>query len=239
MSALSKVIVLAAGRGTRMGELTGNLPKPMLPLAGKPMIEHILDRLRAAGVTEVLIVTGYRAETIEDHLRGYPLEITFIRQETINGTGTAALLGRDFAGADPALLTFGDIICDPDDYEGISARLRSSDRAGAALGVKRVDDPWQGAAVYEKDGIVWRIVEKPEKGTSATNWNSAGLYAFQPAIFDLLAELGPSPRGEYELTGAVAAMIQTARQVLLYEIKGGWRDVGRPEDLAMAEDIVG
>ena len=238
MPALSKAIVLAAGRGTRMGGLTEELPKPMLPLAGKPMIEHILDRLRAAGVTEVLIVTGYRAETIEDHFREYPLAITYVRQQSVNGTGTAALLGRDFAGSDPVLLTFGDIICEPEDYEGISGRLRSSVQAGAALGVKRVDDPWQGAAVYEEDGIVSRIIEKPPKGTSATNWNSAGLYAFRPGIFDLLAALEPSPRGEYELTSAIAAMIATASPVLLYEIRGDWRDVGRPEDLAVAEDLV-
>jgi dTDP-glucose pyrophosphorylase len=238
MAALSKAIILAAGRGTRMGALTEDLPKPMLPLAGKPMLEHILDRLRSAGVAEVVIVTGYRAETIEEHFRGYPLALTYVRQQVINGTGTAALLGRTFAGSDPVLLTFGDIICDPGDYEGISARLRSSEHTGAVLGVRRVDDPWQGAAVYEAQGVVRRIVEKPEKGTSTTHWNSAGLYAFQPDIFDFLAALQPSPRGEYELTSAVAAMIESDWRVLLYEIRGDWRDVGRPEDLPVAEDIV-
>ena len=216
-----------------MGSLTDELPKPMLPLAGKPMIEHILDRLREAGITDAFIVTGYRAETIEQHLRDYPMDLRFTRQQTINGTGTAALLAREFVGADPFLLTFGDIICEPDDYRGIVAM----DAVGV-LGVKHVDDPYQGAAVYEQGGVVTRIVEKPPKGTSTTHWNSAGLYTFRPVIFEHLAKLEPSPRGEYELTTAIANLIASGESVMMYPIKGGWRDVGRPEDLTAAEQLV-
>ncbi len=216
-----------------MGSLTDELPKPMLPLAGQPMIEHILDRLREAGLTDAFIVTGYRAETIEQHLCDYPMNLAFIRQQTINGTGTAALLAREFVGADPFLLTFGDIICEPDDYREIAAI-----DASGVVGVKHVDDPYQGAAVYEQDGVVTRIVEKPSKGTSTTNWNSAGLYTFRPMIFKYLASLEPSPRGEYELTTAIANLIASGERVMIYPIKGGWRDVGRPEDLTAAEQLV-
>jgi dTDP-glucose pyrophosphorylase len=230
---VNKAVVLAAGKGTRMGELTEHLPKPMLPLAGKPMIEHILDRLGEAGISEAFIVTGYRAEIIEQHLRDYPMKLTFERQQAINGTGTAALLARKFAGADPFLLTFGDIICESDDYSGIS-----SINAAAVLGVKHVDDPYQGAAVYEQGGVVSRIIEKPPRGTSTTHWNSAGLYTFDPVIFEHLAKLEPSPRGEYELTGGIASLIAAGERVLLYPIRGGWRDVGRPEDLRAAEQLV-
>jgi dTDP-glucose pyrophosphorylase len=239
MKALDKAIILAAGRGTRMGELTEDLPKPMLRLAGKPMIEHILGRLRGAGTTEVLMVTGYRAETIEEHLHGYPFAIHFMRQQTINGTGTASLLGKDFAGTDPVLLTFGDIICESADYAGISTQLQTSPATAAVLGVKYVDDPWQGAAVYERDGIVSQIVEKPPRGTSSTHWNSAGLYAFRPLIFDFLTDLKPSPRGEYELTSAITALIDSGKHVRSYPIAGEWRDVGRPEDLRVAEEMLG
>jgi NDP-sugar pyrophosphorylase family protein len=254
-SIVNKAIVLAAGKGTRMGELTEQLPKPMLPLAGKPMIEHILDRLREAGIAEAFIVTGYRAETIERHLRDYPLTLTFQRQQVINGTGTAALLGRDFAGSDPVLLTFGDIICEADDYRGISAladphtasqqvvqkvgqavppAYELALEAAAVLGVKHVDDPYHGAAVYEDGGRVTRIVEKPPRGSSTTNWNSAGLYTFRPVVFEHLANL----QGEYELTSAVVSLIAAGEKVLLYSIQGGWRDVGRPEDLHAAEQLV-
>jgi UDP-N-acetylglucosamine diphosphorylase / glucose-1-phosphate thymidylyltransferase / UDP-N-acetylgalactosamine diphosphorylase / glucosamine-1-phosphate N-acetyltransferase / galactosamine-1-phosphate N-acetyltransferase len=235
---VNKAIVLAAGKGTRMGDLTQDVPKPMLPLAGKPMIEHILDRLQTAGISEALIVTGYRAEVIEDHLCSYPLRIQFARQTHINGTGSAALLGREFAGSDPFLLTFGDIICEPADYEGLADMLERDTEAAAVLGVKWADDPWQGAAVYEDGGVVSRIIEKPPRGTSTTHWNSAGLYSFRPVVFDYLSRLQPSSRGEYELTTAIAEMIEDGRRLLRYGVAGEWRDVGRPEDLAIAEDIV-
>jgi UDP-N-acetylglucosamine diphosphorylase / glucose-1-phosphate thymidylyltransferase / UDP-N-acetylgalactosamine diphosphorylase / glucosamine-1-phosphate N-acetyltransferase / galactosamine-1-phosphate N-acetyltransferase len=235
---VNKAIILAAGKGTRMGELTQELPKPMLSLAGKPMIEHILDRLRDAGVSEALVITGYRAETIESHLRDYPLSLRFLRQQEINGTGTAALLGRDFAERDQFLLTFGDIICEPGDYVGLAGTLENDPAASAVLGVKHVADPFQGAAVYAEGGVVSRVIEKPSKGASTTNWNSAGLYAFRPEIFEYLSALRPSPRGEYELTTAVSDMLTARRRVLLYAIRGEWRDVGRPEDLGAAEELV-
>jgi dTDP-glucose pyrophosphorylase len=228
-----KAVVLAAGKGTRMGALTHQLPKPMLRLAGKPIIEHILDRLREAGTKEALIVTGYRAEMIEQHLGEYPMKLMFERQQTINGTGTAALLARNFAGEHPFLLTFGDIICESSDYRYLSAL-----GGAAVLGVKHVDDPYRGAAVYEENGMVTRIIEKPPQGTSTTHWNSAGLYTFRPVIFEHVAKLDPSPRGEYELSDAIASLIAGGERVLLYSMKGAWRDVGRPEDLRPAEQLL-
>jgi len=76
------------------------------------------------------------------------------------------------------------------------------------LGVRDVDDPWQGAAVYEVGGTVTRVVEKPPRGTSTTRWNSAGLYAMRPAVFPYLDRLAPSPRNEYELTSIFEMMLQ-------------------------------
>ena len=214
-----------------MGNLTEDLPKPMLPVAGKPLLEHILDRLRSAGFTDVFIVTGYRAEVIEAHFRDYPLRLTFARQAIVNGTGSAALLAREFAGEDPFFFTFGDILVPAADYQGILARLLAEPSAQAVVGVKFVDDPYQGAAVYEDEGRVTQIIEKPPKGTSTTNWNSAGLYAFRNRIFEELASVPLSPRGEYELTSAVAQLLECGSTLLLYPIQGLWRDVGRPEDL--------
>jgi NDP-sugar pyrophosphorylase family protein len=234
---VKKAVILAAGRGTRMGDLTGDLPKPMLPVAGRPILEHVLDGLQAAGFTSAAVVTGYRAEAVENHFRSYPMPLTFVRQEVINGTGTAALLCRDFAGTDPFLFTFGDILVSAADYAGIFERLSSNPVAQAAVGVKWVDDPFQGAAVYEEGGAVTRIIEKPPKGTSHTHWNSAGLYAFRSGIFDELSRVPLSPRGEYELTSAVEQLLERSALLLLYSIEGIWRDIGRPEDLVAAERL--
>lgn len=231
-------MVLAAGRGTRMKHLTDDRPKPMLPIAGKPMLEHVLDRLREAGFTEVLIVTGYRGEMIENHFGNYPMKLTYRMQATLDGTGGATRLAREFVNGDEFLLTFGDIMVNARHYAGIAARLESDPRAEAVAGVKWVKDPWQGAAVYEQDGIVTRMIEKPPKGSSSTHWNSAGLYAFRASVFDELESIPKSPRGEYELPTAVEQILARGGRVRIYAIEGAWRDVGRPEDLPEAEKLI-
>src|SRR5262249_38597561 len=145
---MSKAVILAAGRGARMGGLTAQTPKPMLPAGGRPILERLLELLIEAGCSEALIVTGYHAELIEDHFQGYPLALRCVRQKNINGTATAALLARDFVGADDFLLTFGDILTGASVYRDILASLRGEPEVEALLGVKEVEDPYQGAAVY-------------------------------------------------------------------------------------------
>jgi UDP-N-acetylglucosamine diphosphorylase / glucose-1-phosphate thymidylyltransferase / UDP-N-acetylgalactosamine diphosphorylase / glucosamine-1-phosphate N-acetyltransferase / galactosamine-1-phosphate N-acetyltransferase len=230
---MHKAIVLAAGRGTRMGPLTEDIPKPMLPVAGKPLLEHILGGLAEAGITSVLLVVGYRRDLIEKHFASWPVRIEYRVQEKLEGTARAVALGRDFAAGEPCLVTFGDIVCRPGDYRGMVDAFRPG--VAAVVGARWVDDPWQGAAVYADGGEVTRIVEKPARGTSTTNWNSAGLYVFAPEIFDYLDRVGVSSRGEYELTSAVEALIADRKRLVLYGVKGDWRDVGRPEDLPEVE----
>jgi dTDP-glucose pyrophosphorylase len=233
---IRKAVVLAAGKGTRMGDLTRSLPKPLLPVAGRPILHHVLERLAAAGVEEVALVIGYHGDRIRASLAGHPLRLHFIEQTAVNGTGSAALLAREFAGDDPFLLTFGDILSTAEDYLGMAAALTAA--ASAVLGVQWAEDPCRGAAVYEQDGRVLRIVEKPAPGTSATHWNSAGLYAFTTEIFEELSRIPLSPRGEYELTSAVELLLAHGREVRMYAVSGPWLDVGRPEDLAAAEALL-
>ena len=235
---MSKAVILAAGRGKRMHELTAALPKPMLPAGGRPILERLLERLIEAGYSEALIVTGYRAESIEDYFREYRLPLRFVRQQEINGTATAALLARDFVASDDFLLTFGDILAGASCFRGILDRLRREPEVEAMLGVKEVEDPYQGAAVYaDAGGKVTRIVEKPPRGASATHWNSAGIYAFRASIFEELQRVRKSPRGEYELTSAVAQLIEAGKLLRLFPIEGPWRDIGRPGDLEAVKDL--
>jgi dTDP-glucose pyrophosphorylase len=215
-----------------MGELTSSLPKPMLSVAGRPILEILLGRLLEAGYSEALIVTGYQADLIEDYFRNYRLPLRFVRQSPVNGTATAALLARDFVASDDFLLTFGDILAPAAFYREIFAQLRRESAVQAILGVKEVDDPYQGAAVYaDEQRRVTRILEKPPRGESTTRWNSAGVYAARPSLFTELKRTPLSPRGEYELTSAIAQLIDSGALLRLLPIIGQWRDIGRPEDL--------
>jgi NDP-sugar pyrophosphorylase family protein len=215
-----------------MGELTAGVPKPMLEVSGRPILEHLLEKLLEAGYSEALIVTGYRAEAIEDHFRDYRLPLRFARQPEPDGTATAALLARGFVGSGDFLLTFGDILADASCYRQILDQLREEPAAEMILGVKHVEDPYRGAAVYvDAKGRVTRVEEKPPRGESTTHWNSAGIYAARPSLFSELERVPRSPRGEYELTSAVAQLIGSGRLLRLFPIEGQWRDIGRPEDL--------
>ncbi|HYM10866.1 MAG TPA: sugar phosphate nucleotidyltransferase [Bryobacterales bacterium] len=229
--AITKAVILAAGRGTRMQGLTEAVPKPMLPIRGRPMLAHLVDNLRRAGLRDILIVTGYRAEQIEGYFASQT-GIVFRHQQVRDGTARAALLARDFAGADAFLLTYGDILVAPEAYQGLIAGMEGCE---AVLAVKHVEDPRQGAAVYVEGDRVTRIIEKPPRGASTTHYNSAGFYGFRLSIFGHFAAAPLSPRGEYEITDAIRLLIATGAPVGIYAIPGWWRDVGRPDDLAKAE----
>jgi dTDP-glucose pyrophosphorylase len=229
---VTKAVILAAGRGTRMGSMTSEIPKPMLLVHGRPILEHILEGLTAAGIQRFLIVVGYRREAILEHFRQSRFDIQFRVQDPVDGTGSAARVAREFAGSDPFLFTFGDILCTPPDYLRSERVLTDHPATRAVLGVKDVDDPWRGAAVYvDDDRVIRRIIEKPPPGTSTTRWNSAGLYAMHPVVFSYLDRLEPSPRGEYELTSIFDMMLADRLELRISPIEGEWRDIGYPDDL--------
>ena len=218
-----------------MEGLTEDCPKPMLPIGDRPMLAHQIERMEAAGVREVLIVVGYKAEMVKNYFASHPPELARVRyvtQQEQNGTGSAAMLAREFAAGEPFLMTYGDNIVEPEVYRALLAKAAGAEMV---LAVKRVEDPHQGGAVYTEGDRVTKIVEKPAKGTSTTNWNNAGIYVFRSSVFEALDGIDLSPRGEYELTDAVHAIVNSGKPVKYYEIEGFWRDIGRPEDLPEAE----
>src|SRR5258708_6744075 len=128
-----KAVILAAGRGTRMGELTQELPKPMLHVQGMPILEHIVRGVMGAGIRQFCIITGYRAEVIESYLGDgarWGAAIGYARQTVQDGTGKAPGLAMDFAGADPFLLTYGDILVKPATYQRMRARFAEASFGG-------------------------------------------------------------------------------------------------------------
>jgi NDP-sugar pyrophosphorylase family protein len=211
----------------------------MLPLANIPILEYILDGFEGAGVARAHVVVGHCAHPIRDHFarRPYGLRPRFIEQPVPNGTGSAALLGQDLLDDEPFLLAFGDIIVSQANY----ARLVEAYRGGAwdtMLTVRQVADPCHGAAVYVEGQRVTRLVEKPKPGTSSTNLDNAGIFIFPPAIFGFLEKLSVSPRGEYELTDAISAIIGQGMRVGAHVVEGFWFNLTDPEALVAANAAV-
>src|SRR5258706_8513977 len=120
-----KAVILAAGRGTRMRELTNELPKPMLQVHGQPILEHIVEGLIAAEVRGIFIVTGFRGEVIENHFgsgQKWGVKIFCGRQVVQDGTGKAPELAKSFVAASPFFLTYGDILVKPETYQRMIKR---------------------------------------------------------------------------------------------------------------------
>ncbi|MEO7168270.1 MAG: sugar phosphate nucleotidyltransferase [Chthoniobacterales bacterium] len=232
-SAVSKAVLLAAGRGTRMRDLTNELPKPMIAVRGRPILEHIITGLSAAGVTQFLLIVGYRADVVREHFADgarFGVEISYATQVVQDGTGKVVELARDFVGSDCFVLGYGDIIVDPSNY----LRLTTLDDGAAALvTVKRSDDVSQGGAVFVNERFeLIDLREKPKPGEPTSPWYNAGIYTFRPSLFAFTARLERSPRGEFELTDAIRALAQSGEKVQALELSGDWADVRDPEILA-------
>ncbi len=225
-----------------MGALTASRPKPLLEVAGRPLIEHILAGLIAAGIERVVVVVGYLGEQIEKRLgdgRQLGCRVQYRRQERPEGTAAALLLAAPLLAEEPFVLGWGDILVYPQLYAELVAAF-TTQPCDALLAVNEVDDPWQGAAVYvDQRWRVTRVEEKPPLGTSTTRWNNAGIHIFGPTVFDYARRLAPSPRGEYELPQAIAHMIADGRFVRAYPVRGFWSDVGTPADLERAQQSFG
>ena len=234
MSAIiTKAVLLAAGRGTRMRDLTNELPKPMIEVRGKPILHHIIEGLRAAGVEQFHVIVGYRADVVRKFLGdGERLgsAITYSTQLVQDGTGKVVELARDFAGNDAFVLSYGDIIVEPSNYQQL---VRLDDECEAIVSVKRNEDVSQGGAVFVNERFeLVDLREKPKPGEPTSPWYNAGIYAFRPSIFQFIARLERSPRGEFELTDAIRNLAHSGKKVQALELIGAWADVRDPEILA-------
>lgn len=245
-----KAIILAAGRGTRMRDLTKEIPKPMLKVNAKPILEHIIDGVKTAGIKEFCIITGFRADVVEDYFKtGSDLGVTiqYVRQIVQDGTGKAPELARQFVGHDDFLLTYGDILVNPGTYTAMVERYRSGEFNGVITATPGEDVTKGGLNLFDEEFCLKRLVEKPSAAQLAEFeklgwikpgqpvWYNAGIYIFKPSLFQFTSKLQKSPRGEYELTDAINQMVEAGFKIAGLKIADRWVDVRDPEVLASLE----
>jgi len=233
MTKIDKAVLLAAGRGTRMRELTADLPKPMIEVRGKPVLQHIVEGLRDAGVREFLIIIGYRADSVRNFFGDgsrYNACVQYATQLVQDGTGRVVDLAHNFAAQSPFVLSYGDILVDPANYKRL---VDLADDVEATISVKRGEDVSKGGAAFLNERMeLVDLREKSGPGDASSPWYNAGIYAFRPSIFEFTAKLKPSPRGEFELTDAVRDLGRSGKKVQALELTGEWADVRDPEILA-------
>lgn len=223
-----RALVLCAGRGTRLRPLTHTRAKAALPVAGEPVLAHILRYLMRQGFSDV----GVMISPGQGHLRQLSVaregqRITFLVQRKQLGIAHAVLCARKFLGAEPFLLYLGDNLTDEDLAPALERFAQAAPAAMIAL--RPVTNPQVfGVAEVEGDRVL-RVMEKPAEPPS--NLAIAGLYLFSPAIHEACRFLEPSERGELEITDAIGRLIASGAPVLAHRMTGWWQDMGTPRGM--------
>lgn len=220
-----KAYILAAGKGTRMQPLTENTPKPLLPVAGKPILQHNVDNLKDL-VDEIIILVGWRGRRILESIEGNGVTLEYIRQEKPLGTADAVRQVERYI-QEPFICMNGDVILSKTGLREFVNRFRDSTRS--IMGVVKVDDPSNYGLIEVEDDMVTDIIEKPKdpKGDLV----NAGVYGFTQDIFHAVEKTTLSPRREYEITDSLKLLMKD-RALGYHELeRGHWIEISRPWDL--------
>jgi glucose-1-phosphate thymidylyltransferase len=237
-----KVIIPAAGAGKRLYPHTYTKPKPMVFVAGKPIIGHILDKMVDIEPEEVIVVVGYMKDKIISYVKANYSDsfkkITFVNQEQQLGLGHSIFVTRDQVGDSPILIALGDMIF-RDGYSDFLDQHRCNGDSSGSIGVKLIDNPQHYGIVYlGPDRTIEKLVEKPEHSTS--NLGIAGVYFIEdtPMLFDAIGSLmKTNHKEEVQLTDALQLSVENGSIYKTFEVNS-WYDCGRPESLLEVNRIL-
>ena len=226
-----KAIIPVAGIGTRLRPHTHTAPKVLLPVAGKPMLAHILDELVSLGIDHITFIVGYKGDMIRDYVtKHFTFHAEFVEQPEMKGLGHAISLAKPHHDADePVLIVLGDTV-----FKAPLAKVMKLSES--ALGVKTVDDARRfGIVELDGKGMVRKLVEKPQE--PPTNLAIVGIYWITNPrlLFACLDELIASERttaGEFQLTDALQMMLDRGEAMRTFMVDG-WYDCGKPETMLL------
>jgi mannose-1-phosphate guanylyltransferase/phosphomannomutase len=226
-----KAVVMAGGEGTRLRPLTSNQPKPMVPIAGKPCMEHIVELLRGHGFDDVVVTLAFMPQAIRSYFGdGEPMgvNIEYSIEEVPLGTAGSVRLASEKLD-DTFLVISGDALCDLD----LGALVARHKEAGAAvtIGLKSVDNPLEfGIVVTDEDGKVERFLEKPSWGQVFSDTINTGIYVLEPEVLDHIPVDGP-----YDFSKELfPLLLEMGRPIYGHVMEGYWQDIGNLDQYRQA-----
>lgn len=240
---VTKAVVPAAGRGTRLLPATRSQPKEMLPIGRKPTIQHVVEELAAAGLQEVLVISGQGKRAIEDHLdrdaavegerREKWMELRFFhaRQSAPRGLADAISIAEPFVAGQPFVVALGDSVILSNDDQPLLVRMMAAHAARRPVATIAVETVPREAVhrygiVAPKEPVadvfaIADIVEKPSPEAAPSNLSAAGRYLLDPAVFDAIRQITPGVGGELWLTDALRVLLQEGREIVCVPLKEG------------------
>ena len=232
-----KGVFLCAGKGTRMRPISYSIPKHLIPLANKRILQYNVEKVIDAGIDEIGLVVSPEMENAYREVLGtskWGASISYIHQEDPQGLAHAVGCARDFVGNEPFLVYLGDNLLESGLEEMVSDFR--SDNSLASILLAPVDDPERFGVAEIENGEIANLVEKPDHPPS--NLAIVGSYLFEKEIFEAIEKIEPSDRGELEITDAIAELINKGGKVTPSRIEGWWLDVGRPSDAIEANRVL-
>ncbi|MGB0756908.1 MAG: nucleotidyltransferase family protein [Patescibacteria group bacterium] len=238
---IKKVVVLAAGRGTRMKELGEHTPKPLIPVLGKPFLHFLLTNLTKAGFEEVIMVTGHLSDQVEQFMQ--ESKELFPKFQTINqfeimgedkyGTLVPLLAAKEVLNGDPFVVVNGDNLFSLQDLQKMG---QGANGYHLVAGIRKENPVQYGTLVPQEDHMLLRIDEKvPEPESNIIN---AGAYTFLPEVFEVVGNVQPNTtNGEYYITEALTQLTDRSG-VKIMELEDYWLDFGKPEDIPVVESFI-
>jgi len=242
---IKKAIVLAGGKGTRLMPLTQAMPKEMIRVGFKPVIEHVVDALRTGGIDQILVIVGRKKESIIDHLGSggrLNVDICYKVQEEPKGTAHAVSQGRNFIDTDEFVVIYGDNYFKPYTFVQEILEFHMSNRSDVTLATYPVTDPERyGIVKLNKVGKIFEMIEKPSiKEVESYKVEDkylaiAGLLVFNNEVFEYIEKTKIGKNNEYWLTDTVELMRRDGKKVMGYLLHGKRYDVGTFESLIEAD----
>ncbi len=221
-----KAVIMAGGFGTRIQPLTNSIPKPMLPIMNRPMMEHILKRVKSAGITDIVVLLYFKPEVITEYFKDgsdFGVNITYVRPDDDYGTAGAVKKAEKYLD-ETFLIVSGDLVTDFDFKEIIGFHQIKNSKLTITL--TSVEDPLQfGVVITDKEGRILRFLEKPGWGEVFSDTINTGIYIIEPEILKYIPENVP-----FDFSKDLFPLLMKQGITLYgFKAKGYWRDVGNPE----------
>jgi len=241
-----KGVILAAGRGERLQPLTYSVPKEMVQVCGKPLLQHAVDLLKAGGVKNIVVVVGKNKGSVLDYLKDGKwtgVDVSYRFQTELLGIAKAIHIAKPLVDNEAFVVTFGDEIIEPKDMlvKDLLEKHKSSG-SRCTIGLSPVKDPGRyGIYRIDVDGKVLDVMEKPGKGdleglkSNGEFLGANGVYVFEPDIFGFIEKTPVGARGEYQITDSIKLMLKAGLPCFAIVHRGMYRDVGTHEALLDTE----
>ncbi len=228
---IKKVVIAAAGQGTRMKHLTKNKSKHLICVQAKPFLAYLMDNLLEAGYKEIILVTGFRTDLMKQFLKKYGYKAQVINQYDVLGPrekeyGTLCPIKcvKDIMGNENFLAVYGDNLFSVNDLKAMNI---DDDYCYVAGRIEK-EHPEKYGILISDNGLLKEIIEKPKEFVG--DLVNTGLYKFTPEVFETIPKIKLSPRGEYELTDSLTLLAKKGK-VKIKRIKDYWLDFGNPSDI--------